>query len=115
MATSTTILSEATMAANAVPSAGQVRRRRIDQETGRALVILGHAIEYLADEFAHDGGADRGRVDAIQFLMALNRTIYMACPEVPTVRQWLHLVLHGELKQREETADLGPGLGHSRI
>jgi hypothetical protein len=57
-------------------------RRRLSPEGGRALEILGHAIEYLADEYANDladkgplGSADP-RVAAIQILKGLNRTIY---------------------------------------
>jgi len=70
MATSRTVLPAAATAAEAVPLTGQARRR-IDPETGRALIVLGHAIEYLADEFAHEGGSfatHRGQVDAIQLL-----------------------------------------------
>ena len=92
-------LSEEIAAAKAAPAAGRVKRRRIDPETGRALVVLGHAIEYLADEFVHEGGsltANKGQIDAIQLLMAVNRRIYMACPEVPTFSQWLRSLLHSE-------------------
>ncbi|HUX45818.1 MAG TPA: hypothetical protein VMV57_13800 [Terracidiphilus sp.] len=46
-------------------------------------------IEYLADEYIHAGktfsGQD-GELQAIQLLMALNREIYFACPEVPSFR-----------------------------
>jgi len=73
------------------------RRRRISPEAGHALEILGHAIEYLTDEYVHEGGsfsAHDPQVEAIQFLMARNREIYFACPEVPTfgerLRGWLH-------------------------
>ena len=69
-----------------------LRRRSIDPQSGHALVILGHAIEYLTDEFIAEGGsfaANRGPVDAIQLLMALNREIYFSCPERPTFGQWL--------------------------
>jgi hypothetical protein len=89
--TATTVHSAVLGAAKAVPVPGQAKRRSIDPRTGRALVILGHAIEYLADEFIHEGGsftANRGQVDAIQILMALNREIYLACPEAPTLGQW---------------------------
>lgn len=74
------------------------RRRRIDPNSGRALEILGHAIEYLSDELVHGSGiilADDPRVEAIQLLMALNRQVYLACPEVQTLgercRSFLHL------------------------
>ncbi|HZL53857.1 MAG TPA: hypothetical protein VFC37_23225 [Terracidiphilus sp.] len=70
--------------------AGANRRRRIDPQAGRALEILGHAIEYLADEFVHEGGsfsADNGQLQAVQLLMALNRQVYFECPEVPPFQQ----------------------------
>lgn len=70
--------------------AGQLRthRRRIAPQAGRALEILGHAIEYLSDEFAHAGGAlsaHNAQIEAVQLLIAANRRIYFACPEVPTM------------------------------
>lgn len=116
MATSTTVLPAELTAAKAGPLPGQERRRSIDPETGRALVILGHAIEYIADEFVHDGGSfttHRGQIDAIQLLMILNRQIYMACPEVPTFRQWLHSLMHRELKKTANTAEPARELGHT--
>ena len=63
------------------------RRRSIDPASGRALEILGHAIDYLTDELGHGGGpavADNPQIEAIQLLMGLNRQIYMQCPEVKT-------------------------------
>jgi hypothetical protein len=62
-------------------------RRRTDRSAGLALEILGHAIEYLTDEYVHEGGslsAQDDHVQAIQLLMSLNRQIYYACPVVPT-------------------------------
>jgi hypothetical protein len=67
---------------------GVVRRRRISPEAGRALEILGHAIEYLTDEFVYAGGsfsAQDPQVEAVQLLMGLNRKIYFECPEVPSI------------------------------
>jgi hypothetical protein len=64
------------------------RQRRISPEAGHALEILGHAIEYLADEYVEHGddhlsGSD-AQIQAIQLLMSMNRAIYLECPEVPT-------------------------------
>jgi hypothetical protein len=77
---------------------GRVRRRRISPEAGRALEILGHAIEYLTDEFVHSGGllsARNAQLEAVQLLMGINRQIYFQCPEVPSMgerwRELLHL------------------------
>lgn len=66
------------------------RRRSIDPASGRALEILGHAIEYLTDELGQSGEpvlAESPRVEAIQLLMTLNRQIYLQCPEVRTFGQ----------------------------
>jgi hypothetical protein len=63
------------------------RRRRISPQAGHALEILGHAIEYLTDEFIHDGhlfSPNHEQLEAVQLLMALNRQIYFECPELPT-------------------------------
>jgi len=83
------------------PRSVQNRRRRISPEAGRALEMLGHAIEYLADEFAlvcRTRGATEARkhgsVVAIEMLMAKNREIYFSCPEVPTLLDKLRGALH---------------------
>lgn len=76
---------------------GAARPRRISPEAGRALEILGHAIDYLTDEFVHAGGtfsAQDPQVKAVELLISLNRKIYFECPEVPTfaerLRAWMH-------------------------
>ncbi len=76
---------------------GRARRRRISPQAGHALEILGHAIEYLSDEYAHAGGSlttHNGQVEAVQLLMAANRQIYFTCPEVPTLAERWHALLH---------------------
>ena len=65
----------------------------LTREAGRAVEILGHAIDYLADELVEEGGSileDTGRVEAIQLLMARNRQIYFACPVALTFGERLH-------------------------
>ena len=67
-------------------------RRRITPQAGRALEKLGHAIEYLTDEFVHRGGevsSSNGELQAVQLLMAKNRQVYSECPIVPTVGERL--------------------------
>lgn len=74
-----------------------VRRRRISPQAGRALEILGHAIEYLADEYVHSGGTFCARdpqVRAIQTLMAINRQVYYECPTVPSLKERFRALLH---------------------
>jgi hypothetical protein len=76
---------------------GRARRRRISPEAGRALEILGHAIEYLSDEFVHAGGsltAHNAQVEAVQLLMGINRQIYFACPEAPSPGERWRALLH---------------------
>ena len=68
-------------------------RRRTTPEAGFALEILGHAIEYLADEYVHEAGllpslhSGDPRVKAIQMLMAANREVYYACPLATSLYQ----------------------------
>lgn len=90
MASSTTNdfpLAAEEFAAEAVPARTNHRRRSVDPATGRALEILGHAIDYLTDELGHSGGpavSENPQVEAIQLLMSINRKIYLQCPEVKT-------------------------------
>jgi hypothetical protein len=84
--------------------------RRLSHESARGLEILGHAIEYLADEYAVDP-ADKGplgnadpRVEAIQTLKALNRAVYFSGAEVQPVWQRIRLWL-----LRSATSHLGSG------
>lgn len=78
------------MAVNERPWLGVARRRRISPQAGRALEILGHAIEYLTDEHVHSGGSLSAldpQVQAVQLLMALNRQVYFECPKLPTLKE----------------------------
>jgi len=85
-----------TVAAAPVAGRGVVRRRRISPEAGRALEILGHAVEYLTDEFVYAGGsfsAHDPQVEAVQLLMSLNRKVYFECPEVPGFAERLRALM----------------------
>jgi hypothetical protein len=76
---------------------GRAHRRRISPEAGHALEILGHAIEYLSDEFVHSGGsltAHDAQVEAVQLLMGINREIYFDCPIVPSLGERWRALLH---------------------
>ncbi len=106
MAASTTtgiiIFKEVETAASVAPSPTEAgaqpsRRRHITPQAGHALEILGHAIEYLTDEYVHEGGSlsgDDGRVKAVQLLMALDRQVYFECPVVPTFLERCRTFLH---------------------
>jgi hypothetical protein len=72
-------------------------RHRITHQAGHALEKLGHAIEYLTDEFVHRGGevsSSNGELQAVQLLMAKNRQVYFECPIVPTIGKRLRGVFH---------------------
>ena len=78
--------------AHSVSQTRREGRRYITPESGRALELLGHAIEYLTDELIHEGKrvtAHNPQVEAIQLLMALNRQVYFDCPVIPTPTQRL--------------------------
>jgi hypothetical protein len=70
-------------------SRGPKRRRKISRDAGHALEILGHAIEYSGGSFS----ARDGQVEAIQLLMGLNRQIYFACPELPSLGERFRALL----------------------
>jgi hypothetical protein len=73
------------------------RRRQITPQAGKALEKLGHAIEYLTDEFVQSGesfSASNSQLEAVQLLMALNRRVYFECPEVPTLTEKVLDLLH---------------------
>jgi hypothetical protein len=80
---------------HAIPTGVGVRsaRRRITPSAGFALERLGHAIEYLADEYVHAAGSLPSlhsvdpRVQAMQLLMAANRQVYYSCPVLPSLYQ----------------------------
>jgi hypothetical protein len=91
------VRTEAHAAASGVGS--RSASRRITPEAGFALEILGHAIEYLADEYLHETAllptvhsADP-RMEAMRLLMAANREVYYSCPlKLPVyvrLRNWL--------------------------
>ena len=69
---------------------GGTVRRRITPDEGRGLEKLGHALDYLTDEFVCDGcrfAEDRGRLQAIELLASLNRQLYFACSVEPSFRE----------------------------
>ena len=100
MATSMTTDLSVSLSHPSVVSKARVRPnrlRRITPQAGRALEILGHAIEYLTDEFVHRGGdmsPRNAQLEAVQLLMGLNRQVYFECPEVITLGDRLRSMLH---------------------
>ena len=86
----------------AVAAARPWRSRRITPEAGRAIEMLGHAIEYLADEFALEcrsreeniGVGKHPQTIAIELMMTRSREIYFSCPTVLTLGDRLRSLLH---------------------
>jgi hypothetical protein len=96
-ATSAPLSIPATARTEAQPVVGSRCHRYISPQAGHALEILGHAIEYLTDEYVHEGrsiSANDPQVKAVQILMAVNRKIYLECPIVPTIAERLRNLLH---------------------
>lgn len=70
----------------------QTRNRRVSKETGWALGVLGHAIDYLATDLVDHNpsySADNGQLEAVQLLIALKRQVYSECPEAPSLGERL--------------------------
>lgn len=81
----------------AEPVASGNRKRHISADAGHALEVLGHAIEYLTDEYVQSAkqfSSTDPQVAAVQLLMALNRQIYYECPVVPTFAERLRILFH---------------------
>jgi hypothetical protein len=59
------------------------RRRLITPEVGRALERLNHAIEYLTDEYVHQGGSKalNDHLCTVQLLMDVRKQVYVDAPE----------------------------------
>ena len=80
-----------------------VIRRHPTMQQGKALLCLGHAIEYLVDSRMHrtDEAQARNDVEASQILMGLNRQVFAECREIipagHAIRLWLASLfgLHG--------------------
>ena len=71
-------------------------RRRPTPQQGRALEVLGHAVEYLVDSrlYLDSGISQPSDGLAVQLLMRLNREVFAECPQVVPIsrrlRRWLH-------------------------
>jgi hypothetical protein len=98
MAASTTAgFSILTSLESSAPVRVRVSRRRISPQAGHALEILGHAIEYLTDEFVHCGASfssNNAQLEAVRLLMARNREVYFECPEIPSMGERWRAFLH---------------------
>lgn len=64
-------------------------RRRPSPQQGRALELLGHAVEYLVDSRLYFAETDLNDQLAVQTLMRLNREVFAECAEVVPMRRRL--------------------------
>ena len=75
-------------------------RRRTTPQQGRALEMLGHAIEYLVDSRLVEGGPNAADSRAIRTLMACSRSVFEESVEVVPVHQRLQEWVQGRLRKR---------------
>lgn len=68
-------------------------RRQPAPLQGRALSVLGHAIEYLIDSRIGEGGTDRNDNEAVRVMMACSRAVFEECalrkPMTVRVGEWI--------------------------
>jgi hypothetical protein len=82
-------------------STSHVIRRQPTKEQGKALLSLGHAIEYLVDSRMHrneeglSGSEAKSETEASQILMRLNREVFAECREIVPIRRILQRWLGG--------------------
>ena len=69
-------------------------RRRPTPEQGRALEMLGHAVEYVVDSrlYLPAGGAELSDELAVQLLMRLSREVFAECAQVVPLRRRLRWI-----------------------
>ncbi len=69
-------------------------RRRPGRTQGRALEILGHAIEYLVDTSIASGlPASPSTTEAVELLAEKSRAVFAECPAIPSLSQRLYRFL----------------------
>ncbi len=75
--------------ANEISCSGTLRRGNIQQ--GKALEVLGHALEYLVDfrMFRVEESTSPADAEAIKILAGLSRAIFAECREVKPLRRRL--------------------------
>lgn len=96
-------ISPISTAAPAAPRPGRIlympARRRPTQEQGRALEMLGHAIDYVVDQqlTAPDRTSALNDQDAIRLLSWCSREVFAGCPEIGSVSNRLKRWFTGRL------------------
>lgn len=89
----------------------RIVRRRPTPQQGRALEILGHAIEYLIDSEIRfsDAVPSKPVGDATRILMARSREVYAECAEIVPVGQRIKLALVNMFGRPPLQSPLRPG------
>lgn len=75
-------------------------RRRTTPQQGRALELLGHAIEYLVDSRLPEGGPTSAENGALRILMACSRTVFEESVAAVPVHQRVQDWVQGRLRKR---------------
>ena len=75
-------------------------RRRPTPQQGRALEILGHAIEYLVDSRLTEGGSSAAENRAVRILMACSRSVFEDSMVIVPVHQRVHDWVQGQFRRR---------------
>jgi hypothetical protein len=83
-----------------------VGRRRTTPRQGRALEILGHAVEYLADSRLYDLNEAPADGEAIRVLMSCSRQVFAECELIQPLHRRLRNSL---LRHLQGTASFGSG------
>ena len=86
------------------PSRSPVEHRRTTPTQGRALEMLGHAIEYLADSRLYDACATPAEGAAIHTLMSCSRQVFAECEIVQPWHQRVQTALLRRLHLEAEAA-----------
>jgi|GEM_PF-6507001 len=74
--------------------------RRVDPEQGRALEMLGHAIEYLVDSRLYDTRETPADADAVQVLMSCSREVFAECEVVVSWHHKMQQALRKKLNKK---------------
>jgi hypothetical protein len=81
----------------------RVVRRRPTPQQGKALEVLGHAIEYLMDSYVltHAADTNNGDHEAAQILMGLSRMVFEECAEIVPLSHRVRLALLSAISAKQ--------------
>lgn len=99
MATTSILRFPSITATPQLPSLQPPARRRTTPVQGRALEILGHAIEYVVDSRLPEGGPSAAENQAIRVLMACSRAVFEDAAAVVPVHQRVGSWIQGRMRR----------------